>query len=105
MDTILSLYLKSPLEIAQELAARARACRLGHNLTQAGLAKRSGVSLPSLKRFERTGQISLESLLKIALILDVLEDFEGVFSARPHRAETLDDLLAAPTTRRKGRIN
>jgi hypothetical protein len=36
------------------------------------------VSLGSLKRFESTGQVSLESLLKLAEILDRLEDFEWV---------------------------
>ena len=43
------------------------------------LADKSGVSLGSLKRFERTGEISLSSLLKIALVLDSLKEFERLF--------------------------
>ena len=46
--------------------------------TQTECATRSGVSLGSLKRFERTGQISLESLLKLAFVLECLGDFDGV---------------------------
>jgi hypothetical protein len=42
------------------------------------LAKRSGVSLGSLKRFETTGQISLESLLLLADVLNRLDDFDAV---------------------------
>ena len=48
------------------------------NLSQAGLAKRSGVTLGSLKRFETTGLIAFDSLLKLALVLDCLGDFDKV---------------------------
>ncbi|MCF6206234.1 MAG: helix-turn-helix domain-containing protein [Sulfurovum sp.] len=44
-------------------------------LTQAELAKRSDVSLGSIKRFESSGQISLESLLKVAFVLECLDGF------------------------------
>lgn len=45
------------------------------------MAMRAGVSLGSLKRFESTGRISLESLLKLAHLLGHLKDFENVFHA------------------------
>jgi hypothetical protein len=48
-------------------------------LTQAELAKRSGVSFGSIKRFELTGQISLESLLKSAQIFNRMSDFDFKF--------------------------
>lgn len=44
--------------------------------TQQVLAERSGVSYGSIKRFERFGKISFESLLKIAEVLGRMEDFE-----------------------------
>ncbi|MCF6332796.1 MAG: hypothetical protein L3J11_05880 [Draconibacterium sp.] len=43
------------------------------------MAERSGVSLGSLKRFENTEKISLESLLKLAHLLGRLKDFKNVF--------------------------
>jgi len=43
------------------------------------LAKKSGVSLGSIKRFEQTDQISLASLLKLAHLLERLEDFDMLF--------------------------
>ena len=46
--------------------------------TQPELASRSGVSLGSLKRFERFGQILLESLLKLALVLECLGEFSSL---------------------------
>lgn len=42
-------------------------------------AEISGVSLGSLKRFENTGEISLVSLLKLAIVLDCAEEFEQLF--------------------------
>lgn len=100
----MSLLLIAPDEITSGIAARARARRLALNLTQEGLARRSGVSLPSLKRFERTGQISLESLLKLALVLDCLSEFETLFSPKSSHPASLDALLAAPPARKKGRL-
>jgi transcriptional regulator with XRE-family HTH domain len=44
--------------------------------TQSELARRSGVSLGSLKRFETTGQISLESLFLLIDVLGRLDDFD-----------------------------
>ncbi len=68
-----------PSDIQSALAERFRKLRKAEGYSQAEMAQRSGVSLGSLKRFELTGQISLESLLKLAHILDRLEDFMKVF--------------------------
>ena len=75
----MSFILKSQQEIIQDIALRAKAKRLEQNLTQQGLSVRSGVSLGTVKRFERFGEISLKSLIDIALVLDCLDDFEELF--------------------------
>ncbi len=72
----------TPHEVSKELAKRHKALRKQLKLSQSELAERSGVSLGSLKRFETTGQISLESLLKLAHLLDRLEDFKSVFQPK-----------------------
>lgn len=76
------------------------------NLSQAGLAKRSGVTLGSLKRFETTGLIAFDSLLKLALVLDCLGDFDkvAVDDDRTLTGRSLDDILAASRPRKKGRL-
>jgi len=68
--------LLTPDETAQHLAKKVRELRLARNWKQATLAERSGVTQASLRRFERTGQISLQSLLKLAFALGRLSDFE-----------------------------
>ena len=52
-------------------------------ITQRELSTRSGVSYGSIRRFESTGDISLNSLLNIAVALGCLEDFEKLFVNTP----------------------
>jgi transcriptional regulator with XRE-family HTH domain len=85
------------------VAARAKALRLRQNITQESLAKRSGVSLGSLKKFERTGRISLESLLRLAITLGASEGFEQIFIQNESLPISLDALLATPKERKRSR--
>ena len=70
---------KTPLSTLLEIATKVRKLRKQVGYSQAELALRSGVSLGSIKRFERTGQISFGSLVKVAHLLDRLSDFDAVF--------------------------
>jgi len=70
---------KTPNQVRIELANRFRNVRKSKKISQSELALKSGVSLGSIKRFEQTGQISLESLLKLAHLFDKLDDFDSVF--------------------------
>lgn len=71
--------VKTPAKVMQELVTRTQQLRKQNGVSQLELAKRSGVSFGSVKRFETTGQISLDSLLKIAYFFNRLEDFTTVF--------------------------
>lgn len=75
----MNFILKSPQEIMADIAKRAKELRLSQNLTQEGLSLRSGVSLGTLKRFEKSGEISIKSLIDIANALGCLSDFEQLF--------------------------
>lgn len=87
------------------IAERARALRLATRLTQQGLADRSGVSLGSVKRFERTGQIALTALLQIAVVLRCPEDFRVLFMERTTSGHlSLDALLRRPKARQRGSV-
>ena len=98
---MLSVEFASPADICRSLADRARAARLAADLTQEGLAERSGVSLGTLKRFERTGAASLEVVARIAIALRLESCFEGLFV--PPRFTSLDEVVAAPRKRERGR--
>jgi transcriptional regulator with XRE-family HTH domain len=70
---------KLPSDILLSTAQNVAALRKESNWTQQDLATRSGVSYGSIKRFERFGKISFESLLKIAEALNRLNEFETLF--------------------------
>ena len=102
----MAIGLKTPQDVQRELAARFKARRLSLNLSQEGLAARAGVSWGSLKRFERTGLIGLNALLKLALVLDFLADFDQLGTDHRHNltGKSLDSILAEPKRRTKGQI-
>lgn len=77
---------KNPSDILEELAKH-KTLRKQLGLSQVELARRSGVSLGSIKRFELIGQISLESLLKLAQILNRLQDFDQLLTPNNQLAE------------------
>ncbi len=74
------------LDIAKSLIKKRKSKKLSRQI----LADRSGVSYGSLRRFEESGQISLENLLKIARHLDCLGQFKNLFSIDEYTS--LDDL-------------
>lgn len=73
-------------EVSSAIAQRMRARRKEQGLTQAQLSERSGVSLGSLKRFEQTGEVSLSSLVNLAMALGCQRDFDGLFARRGYRS-------------------
>lgn len=86
----MSFSLFTPEEVAERVAARARALRLAQGWKRTTLAERSGVSASTIKRFESTGQITFDNLLKIALTLGCLDQFDALFVAP--RVTTLAEL-------------
>ena len=78
----------TPSEVSKALAERHRILRKQLKMSQEEMAERSGVSLGSLKRFEVTGKISLDSLLKLTHLLGRLNEFDNLLLVK----ENLDDV-------------
>jgi len=98
------MVLKSPDDVRREIADRFKVRRLSQALTQRDLAARSGMSLGSLKRFETTGQIALDSLLRLALAVGCLDDFDRICAGSSElEGRTLDELLMTPKKRQRVR--
>ena len=96
--------LTTPEQVSQSLAARIKALRLAKGWKQTTLAQRAGVSLASLRRFEESGRISLQSLLDLAFALNRLDDFEAML--KPPTALSLAELEAREKrpARKRGRV-
>lgn len=49
-------------------------------MRQTDLAERAGVTLASLRRFERGGEISFKHLMLVAIALNRAQDFDSAFA-------------------------
>ena len=99
------MILLSTAKAQKKLAEQARARRLQMALTQEGLSLRSGVALATLRKFERTGTLSLESFLKLHMVLGGLEDILKATQVKDTFFSSIDDVLkeSGSTTRKRGK--
>jgi transcriptional regulator with XRE-family HTH domain len=95
------LSLKTPAEVALELAGRVRERRLQRGWTQPEIAVRAGLKTPTYVLFERSGRIALLRLLKILEILDLLDEFDRIGRGQDLAGLSLDELTRP--ARRRGR--
>ena len=75
------ILLITPADVMLQTAQRAKALRLEQNITQQELADKAGIAVGTVKRFEKTGEVQFNHLLRIALVLGKLDDFKPLFPA------------------------
>ncbi len=98
------ISLMEPADALAQLAVNVRARRLSLGFTQAGLAARSGVALATLRKFERTGMASIETLMRLLAIVGGMEAVVAATRAPAPEFRSIDDVLetAAPARRKNG---
>ncbi len=69
-------------EVQLEIAKRFTSIRKNRKISQVRLSELSGVSYASIRRFEKTGDISLASLVKLAIALRLYDDLNNLFKVR-----------------------
>lgn len=76
-----------------DVAKREKERRRRMGITQEALARKAGVSLGSLRRFEQTGDISFASLVSLCYALGCQEDLTVLFSTPAYRSiqEVIDE--------------
>ncbi|MDZ4204200.1 MAG: helix-turn-helix transcriptional regulator [Bacteroidales bacterium] len=101
-SNIIQINSATPTTICQSVAGRVKGRRLEMNLKQTGLASRAGVNIETYRKFERTGEISLQNLVKIAFALNMTSDFNSLFTEKQY--QNIDELLAeGGPTRKRGK--
>src|ERR1700681_1444565 len=93
----MSLNHLSNTEIAQRLARAIKEWRIspqGAAMSQVELAHKSGIGLTPLKRFEKTGAITLRNLLALLRALNLLDGLENLIP-EPDAPGPLELLAAA----------
>ena len=88
----------------QKIAENIQQRRLSMELTQAGLSERSGVPLPTLRKFEQKGVISLESLLKLLMVVGGIEEIVNALMPEKPTFSSIDEVLnhSKRVTRKRG---
>jgi len=77
----MSLHHLSNTEVAEELAQAIKAWRVsteGAAISQVDLAHKSGIGLTPLKRFEKSGAITLRNLIALLRALNLLDRLEAL---------------------------
>lgn len=82
---------KTPNDIAKEFVEKIKHKRKMLKISQVQLATKSGVSLGSIKRFESKHEISLNSLIKILIALNLEKDFENLFTQKNYNS--IDEVI------------
>lgn len=82
---------KSPNDIAKDFVEKFKQQRKMLKISQVRLAAKSGVSLGSIKRFESKHEISLSSLIKILIALNLEKDFENLFTQKTYNS--IDEVI------------
>lgn len=75
-----------------EIAKRFVAIRKNRKVSQQRLSILSGVSYASIRRFEKTGDISLSSLVKLALSLQLYDDLDNLFKNH-QEYKTIEEII------------
>ena len=85
--------MTSPAESIKAVGVREKARRRAMGITQQQLSERSGVSLGTIRRFEQTGQIALESLLRISRALECESEIDALFVKPSYKSiqEVIDE--------------
>ncbi len=73
-------FWDTPSDVTKRLAERMKSIRKRKKISQKQMAARSNVSYATLRKFEKTGQISLESFVKIAMELGIIGEVNSLFT-------------------------
>jgi len=100
---VISLNNRTTADVSIEIASRVKRRRLELGITQKGMAARADIKLPTYRKFEQTGVISLDKLLNIAFALNCLSDFDTLFSQVKYNS--IDDVVNEKALKERKRGN
>lgn len=89
---------KNPADYAAEVGVRLQALRLQRNITQAELARRAGISRPTLSALENGGKGSLVTLAHVMFVLAREQELDQLL--QPDPPSTLEETTSKKTRKR-----
>ena len=100
------LSLKNETDVIREARAWVRAHRLALSWRQSDLAKRSGLGIATVRRFESSGRIGLLGFAKLMTALGLADHFLAAMKSPSSAPKSIAEFLAAapaPVRRRAPR--
>ena len=91
----------TPDSITKGISQRVKERRLELNLTQKAFSTRAGVGYDAFRKFENTGEITLQNLVLCAIALDDTEGFRGLFVRKSY--QNIDELLKVQVVKKRKR--
>ena len=88
-------------QIAHELAQRIRTRRLTLGFSQQDLANRAGVSIGTIRNLERHGECGFVTVIKVAQVLRLDNDFKALFEVEVASIAELAALSKLKETRKR----
>ena len=85
------MVLKSPNEIALDVAKRFRKVRKTKGITIKELSERSGVPYSTIRRFESTGELSFVALAKLSVAMNEDGQIEALFA--DYRPSSIEEVI------------
>lgn len=95
------VLIEPNLDLSTAIAARLQARRLELGWSRDTLSERAAVSPATLRAFERTGQVSLRRLVRLADALGLRDELERLFL--PREVRSLEELAERSQRRQRGR--
>ena len=89
----------SESELLMTLADNVKSRRLERNLTQKDLSQKLNICLPTYRKFEQTGNLSLKNFIKIAIFFEETQNIKNLFTQT--RYQSIEEVLEASKPPRK----
>lgn len=86
-----SLMPEPAIDVARKIADDFRKRRIEKGLTREDIAKKSGVAISNIARFEQKGLISLNNLIELAIAMGYNLEIKSIFSEPKY--STMEELL------------
>lgn len=97
---MIDIKLMSPAEVSAELGSRLKSRRLALRMTQEELAARTDLNVGTIKNLEaKAAGSTLGTLIRIASVLGVSDQFETLFVVRPMSISQMEQVATAPRMR------
>ena len=103
MEYRLDNYSLNPQILLGRLAANCKARRLEKGYSRRTLSDLTGVPAPTIERFERTGNISLESFCRIATLFDYFDEVAALMNHTKYSTSKELETINRNHNRKNGR--